>query len=590
MTLFGNARLENLFQQREWGRSVVIVGGRQKLSPASPTFVPSLPRLPTINRFVLLCLLLLLALTVRAQQPAQRVELLPGTERLEGGTFNGEEIRKLIGNVRFRQGDTFLYCDSAYQYPAPSNRVVAFSNVRLVQADTMTITGQRLDYDGDARTARMTGAPPQSVVMRDPRMTLTTDALDYDLTRKVAYYTTGGHLEDPQNQLDSRRGAYDTQTKTFGFRGNVRLRNPDYTVECDTLTYNTLSKVATFLGPTTMRGAKGDLYAESGTYNTLTKQSDFRRNARLESPDYRLGGDKLTYDQLTQVGVAIGHVTLVGKKDSVTIRGEYGRTSRLLGLTRISGSPGLESVSKHDTLLIAADTLLATESRADSVPGMIYGWRAVKIWNRQVQGACDSLVYNLRDSVIFLNRHPILWASRSQLVADSMRLHLRRRQLERLVLRANSFIVSQDTLLNFNQVKGRHMVAYFRASKIQRVTVDGNGESIYYALDADTALTGMNKVTCSDMRIQFRDGKVGAITFLRNPDAKFIPPHELKAEDERLESFQWRPTEKPTRASVRGKRAPLPKPKAGTKKKTVTKKVKAGKPARKKATAPANRK
>ena len=173
----------------------------------------------------------MLTLAARAQQPAapptQRVELLPGTERLEGGTFNGEEIRKLFGNVRFRQGDTFLYCDSAYQYPAPSNRVVAFSNVRLVQADTLTITGQRLNYDGDARTARMLGAPPQLVVMRDPRMTLTTDALDYDLNRKVAYYTTGGHLEDPQNQLDSRRGAYDTQAKTFGFRGNVRLRNPD---------------------------------------------------------------------------------------------------------------------------------------------------------------------------------------------------------------------------------------------------------------------------------------------------------------------------------------------------------------------------
>ncbi len=480
--------------------------------------------------------------------------------------------------MRFKQGDTFLYCDSAYQYPAPSNRVVAFSNVRLVQADTLTITGQRLNYDGDGRKARMLGAPPQPVVMRDPRMTLTTDALDYDLNRKVAYYTTGGHLEDPQNQLDSRRGAYDTQTKTFGFRGNVRLRNPDYTVECDTLTYNTLTKVATFLGPTTMRGQKGDLYAESGTYNTLTKQSDFRRNARLESPDYRLGGDKLTYDEATQIGVAIGHVTLVGKKDSVVIRGDYGRTNRLLGRTRISGSPVLESVSKRDTLLIAADTLLATESRADSVPGMIYGWHNVKIWNKQVQGACDSLVYNLRDSVIFLNRRPILWASRSQLVADSMRLYLRRRQLERLVLRANSFIVSQDTLLNFNQVKGRHMVAFFGGNKIKRVNVDGNGESLYYALDADTALTGMNKVVCSDMRIAFRDGKVGSITFITKPDAKFIPPHELKPEEERLENFQWRPTEKPTRASVRGKRAPQAKPKAVSKK---ARKQKA-KPARKK--------
>ena len=160
-----------------------------------------------------------------------------------------------------------------------------------------------------------------------------------------------------------------------------------------------------------------------------------------------------------------------------------------------------------------------------------------------------------------------------------MRLHLRRRRLERLVLRQSSFIVSQDTLLNFNQVKGRHMVAFFKENKIRRVNVDGNGESLYYALDGDTALTGMNRVQCSDMRILFRDGKVGSITFVQKPDAKFIPPHELKPEDERLKDFQWRPLEKPTRASVRGRRAALPLPKAKPVKKGKKSKVK---PVRKK--------
>lgn len=536
-------------------------------SPA-PNFATHLRRQPLIIRLLrFLPLLLVFVLGPAAPtvaQTNQRVELLPGTQRLEGGVFNGQEIRKLIGNVRFRQQDVLLFCDSAYQYAPPSNRIEAFANVRLVQGDTVTITGNHLTYDGDARTARMVGTP---VTMHDPRMTLTTDILDYDLNRKQAYYTTGGHLQDPQNQLDSREGVYDTQSRAFRFRRNVVLRNPDYTVRCDTLLYNTQSKIATFLGPTTMEGKRGTLYAERGTYNTVTKYSDFQQNARVESPDYRLGGDKLTYDEATQVGTAVGHVLLVGKKDSVVIRGDWGRYNRLTGYSKVSGSPVLESVSKRDTLLIAADTLVATESKADTVPGMIYAWRTVKIWNKQVQGACDSLSYNLRDSVIFLNRQPILWASRSQLVADSMRMYLRNRRLEKLVLRANSFIVSQDTLLDFNQIKGRHMVAYFRDNAIQRVDVDGNGESLYYALDGDSALTGMNKVFCGQMRIRFKDKKVSTISFLTQPDAAFIPPHELKPETERLKDFSWRPTEKPTRASVLKHRAPVPPKPAGAKKK-----------------------
>ncbi len=501
--------------------------------------------------------------------PVTRVELLPGTERLEGGRFNGEEIRKLIGNVRFKQGDILLSCDSAYQYAPPSNRIEAFSNVRLVQADTVTITGQRLTYDGDRRTARMTSPPPVPVTMTDPRMTLTTDALDYDVNRKVASYATGGHLQDPENQLDSRRGAYDTQAKTFRFSKAVKLRNKDYDIATDTLLYNTLSKIATFLGPTTLRGQKGDLYAENGTYNTRTRQSDFKRNARVETPSYRLGGDRLKFDEKTGIGVAVGHVTLVSKQDSVIIRGDYGRANRPLGRSFVSGAPVLESISRGDTMLIGADTLVATDARrtpqGDSVPRMIFAYRKVRIWNKQLQGTCDSLTYNLRDSVIFLNRRPLLWASKSQLKADSMRLYLKKRRLDRLVLRTNSFIVSQDTLRDFNQVKGRHMVAYFRANRLHNVTVDGNGESLYYALDGDSAVTGMNKVVCANMRLAFGDDRqLASISFLTKPDASFIPPQELKPADERLSGFEWHPSEQPTRRSMFGRRTvwvPTAKPK-----------------------------
>src|SRR5688572_22252292 len=45
------------------------------------------------------------------QQPKQtqsgRVELI-GADSLKGGTFNGRRIDKLLGNVRFKQKETFL--------------------------------------------------------------------------------------------------------------------------------------------------------------------------------------------------------------------------------------------------------------------------------------------------------------------------------------------------------------------------------------------------------------------------------------------------------------------------------------------------
>ena len=517
--------------------------------------------------FFLLCLLPLALLAQRpappkapaagplAAPPGTRIELL-GSRRLVGGTFNGVEIRKLLGEVRFKQGDTFLSCDSAYQY-LERNEVEAFSNVRVVQNDTVTITGERGFYNGNARTARITG----NVVMTDPRMTLTTDALDYDLNRQTAAYATGGHLTDPQNTLDSQQGSYSTASKVFVFKRDVKLVSIDAKGERteltnDTLRFNTISKVAYFDGPTRIKTRQGDLYAEKGTYDTVTKVSRFEKNAKLQTPNYLLGGDRLVYDEAKFYGVANGHVTLISKKDNLVLRGETGRYWRALGRTKLSGGrPVIRNISGKDTLYVAADTLLSVEARPNQkAKAVLYAYPKVQIFRGAgLQGRCDSLTYDRQDSTIYLNQDPVLWQQRNQLTADSMEIRSRKGQLSQMRLYANAFAISQDTLLNYNQVKGRNMTAYFQDNKLRRIDVVGNAESLYFALEGDTATTGLNKAVSASMRLRFAESKLQTISFLTNPDASFIPPHEMKVPDKQLKNFRWRPTERPTRRAVLGR-------------------------------------
>ncbi|HEX8328556.1 MAG TPA: OstA-like protein [Hymenobacter sp.] len=509
-----------------------------------------------------------------AASPAAKgapIKLLPGTGELVGGEFNGVKIRKLLGNVSFQQEDTFLYCDSAYQY-LDRNEVEAFSNVRVVQGDTMTITGDRGFYDGERRTARMTG----NVVMRDTRMTLTTPSLVYDLNRKTASYTETGHLTDPQNTLDSQQGFYDTNTKVFVFTNNVHLVTPDSELNNDLLRYNTITKIAYFDGPTRIKGKDGNLYAEGGNYNTITRVSNFKKNAKIDTPNYLLGGDELVYDEVKAYGVAKGHVSLISKKDNLTLRGDVGRYWRNLGRTKLyGGRPVVRNISEKDTLYMAADTLLSVEARPGQTTTrtVLYAFPKVQIFRGVMQGICDSLTYDRQDSIIYLNRDPVLWQAKNQLTADSMQIRSKRGRIDEMRLYANAFAVDQDTLLNFNQTKGRNMMAYFRDNKLRRVDVLGNAESIFYALEGDTATTGMNRVLSANMRLLFAESKLNKISVLANPEAKFIPPHELKPDDERLKNFKWRATERPTRRQVLGKQfddRPKKRPVAKKKTKTTT--------------------
>ena len=116
--------------------------------------------------------------------------------------------------------------------------------------------------------------------------------------------------------------------------------------------------------------------------------------------------------------------------------------------------------------------------------------------------------------------------------------------------RGNSFIVSRDTIGDFNQIKGRDMVANFRNSQIDKVNVLGNGESIYYALEKDTVMVGMNKIICSNMLIKFKEGQVNSISFYTNPDASFFPPHEILEPESKLKGFAWREEERPLKKDV----------------------------------------
>ncbi|WP_460921682.1 OstA-like protein [Pontibacter brevis] len=505
----------------------------------------------------------LMTLTVFGQQrpqpqqgQAERVQL-QGAEDLIGGTFNGREIVKLIGKVVFKQNDTFLYADSVYQYrDSNMNMLEAFGNVRINQADSVTITGNHAIYDGTLRTAKMTG----NVMMRDPRMTLNTPSLDYDLNTKTAVYTEGGVIVDPENRLESRRGSYDLNNKLYTFQQNVKVTTKDYKITSENMKYNTLSKVVYFQGPTVIKGQQGDLYAEEGTYNTLTKISNFGRNAYILTPEYRLGGDKMFYDQNTGYGFAERNVTLKSLKDDVTIYGQTGRYWRNKGEAKVYGNPVMETILDQDTLYMSADTLYSREAKDAKAASMIFAYPNVKIFKSDLQGKADSLSYNRTDSLMHLNINPVLWSDNSQLVSDTIHIELRNKTIDRMYMYSSAFISSEDSLRNYNQVKGRDMTAFFQEGRIRRVNVNGNGESLYYALQGDTLMTGMNKAICSDMVLKFAENKLKTISFLVQPDASFVPPHELKEEDKKLDGFTWMAELRPTKQEVLAKRTVVVKP------------------------------
>lgn len=171
-----------------------------------------------------------------------------------------------------------------------------------------------------------------------------------------------------------------------------------------------------------------------------------------------------------------------------------------------------------------------------------------------MQGVSDSMAYMMQDSMIFFYHNPILWSEGNQIVADTIFMEMKNGKMDKLNMRNKAFTINQDTVKNFNQIKGRNMTAYLKNDKMDKILVEGNGESIYFAVDDETLeLIGLNKILCSSMRIQFLNGEMNDITFYKDPEGRFIPPHEIAEPETRLKDFNWQIDKKPSLRDVLGK-------------------------------------
>lgn len=501
-------------------------------------------RLPDIiQRLLILCFLLVIATGGYAQKRVR----LKQSDVLRSGKRNDVRFDRLIGNVIFTQNETTIYCDSAHFF-RKQNSLEAFGKVRIIEGDSITITGSRLIYNGDDKTAKLRR---NVVFTKLATATLYTDNLDYARVPNLAHYFSGGRLVDSVNVLTSRKGYYQVNNNLASFKDNVKVTNPDYTMYADSMQYNSRTKDIYFVSETTVinKDSSRAVY-QSGVYNTITKVSDLQSGVG-ENEDFTIEGDEYDLDAIRNIGRVRGNVVMTSKKESLIIYGQASDYFKDKGLTKVYNNAYVAKITDdNDTLYVTADTLVSIDSK-DPAKKRILAYNGVRIFKKDLQGIADSLEYRAADSMIYFYNDPVLWTQGNQMTADSISMLIENNTISKMYLTDNAFVISQDTLRNFNQIKGRDMLAEFSGSQISRVIVEGNGESLYFALDEkDQGFMGMNKIICSNITIRFRDGKVNNLSFYVKPEASFIPPHELKKEQRTLKGFEWRADSRPKREDV----------------------------------------
>ena len=446
----------------------------------------------------------------------------------------------LRGNVLFRHENVLLYCDSAYYYQK-ANSLDAFSNVRIVQGDTLFVYSDFLFYDGNLKLARLR----QHVKMENRKTTLTTDSLNYDRNTNLAYYYTGGKIVDPQNTLTSFWGQYNTVNDNAQFRNNVVLTNKNFVLNSDTLNYNTKTHIANIIGKTKIiYQNETDIFTKKGWYNTDNEQMMLLNRSLIVHKDGNtMLGDTIFYDKTKKIAEAFDNVILTDSTQKTTLTGNYVFYDETTEAGLATDSAVLLDWSTVDSMWVHADTL---RTFSDSIYKVAKGYYNVRLFRNDVQGISDSLYFSTRDSVINMIGEPVLWSDNNQLSGEVIQAFTKDKKVDHIHVQRAAIAIQKVDSINYNQLSGKELIAYTDSGQLRRVHVSGNAETIFYPIDdGDSTIVGLNKTESSYVDMYFKNRKIERIVMKSATSGIMYPIGQLSGGDLYLRQFFWLAEQRP---------------------------------------------
>lgn len=459
----------------------------------------------------------------------------------------GHDFQLLTGNVMFRQGDMFMYCDSAHFYDK-SNSLQAFGNVKMEQGDTLFVFADELDYNGETELAVLYADNGKKVKLINKDVMLETDIFEYDMAIDLGYYNVGGVLSDSLNVLESLEGEYSPSTKDANFYTDVKLTSitssDTLKIFSDTLSYNTDTHIAELNSYSEIYNRDGVIFTTSGVYNTDENIADlYERSLIVTERGNTLTADTLFYDRAHGIGEAFGNMVLTDSVRSMAIKGNYGFYDQLKDSSFISGKALLMEYSEGDTLFLHGETirsfiLLEDSLDVDSAHVLVVHPK-VRFYRSDLQGLCDSLSFKEKDSILYMHYNPIVWSGARQIFGNEIRVHFNDSTADWALLPDFGFMAEHIDEEFYNQLSGNMMKAYFSDGKLKHMDVEGNVQGVTLPQENDSTYNKINIFESSSLAADFENNTIEMVKMWPAQNGKTVPLYLVKKDMIYLPKFKW---------------------------------------------------
>lgn len=434
-----------------------------------------------------------------------------------------------------------------------------------------------------------------------------TRSLVYESDKDFATFGFATDVWKEENMLSANEGWYDRANEVFFFSNNVHVMSEDQEGWSDSLYFYRNTSDVDMLGNAQVTDTTRNIFGLAGRIeylDSLSKVTMTRKPAVISETQNQdksldtvyLGAEKLVYYTIKKcdidslVAIDAGkriesmHVDPVGeyrkkaaeeaakaaeeaaKQDPnyrpKTPQGESGQKSvSASGPPQASAtlsapvppalSAPVDSLAVTDTSAISdslafADTLVVEVPKDTTEIGFLLANRNVKIFKKDMQIVCDSLLYSDLDSLARFFKEPIIWQeTKKQYTADSIYVLVKNNAMDKASLMGNAFISIQEDTAHYNQIKGTEMLAYFNEDgALRRFDVLGGASALFY-IEENEVLATVNKPESKMLSALLKDGEVQKIYYYDQAKNDGYPIVQLSEDEHRIKGFNWQPEKRP---------------------------------------------
>ena len=469
--------------------------------------------------------------------------------------------------------------------------------------DGQIIESRRGTYDSKNKTFTFV----ENVNMFTDSIFVKTSNLVYESDLSLATFGAGTNAWKEENMLSSEKGWYDSAKELFLFSDTVHVMSEEQEGWCDSLFFNKLTSDVEMLGNAQVSDTTRNVYALAGRIeymDSLSKVTLTRSPAVISRMDEEngavdtvyLGAQKLVYMTRPKFEVDSMTVVLAGQRleaMNVDPVGEYRKKAAEAAAKAmeqaVENDPNLaakkaaaekkaaeaaarkvatekkaqakqasDTLSRPDSLkttdsLMVSDSLHVMDSMAVVEPakdstkiGFLEAIKDVRIYKKDMQIVCDSLLYSDLDSLARMFKEPMIWQEGvRQYSADSVSVLVRDGAMDKASLMSEAFIVIEEDSTHYNQIKGMEMLAFFDdKGGLERFDVLGGASALFY-IEENGVYATVNKTDSKMLSATFADGELQRIHYYDQPKNDGYPKVQLSDDERKLKGYNWQPQRRP---------------------------------------------